>query len=110
METSKRARRRKPDTGKTDLKPLLDGLRRTGIRSDPGSSAKCGNTAANRGYNRFVGMKADLAVKIPPDETDRRASAKFAASYLVTNAPLSGARRTWSSASLVVPFKASNSR
>jgi len=30
METSKRARRRKPDTAKTDLKPPLDVLRRTG--------------------------------------------------------------------------------
>jgi hypothetical protein len=31
---SKRVRRRNPDTARTDLKPPLDGLRRTGVRSD----------------------------------------------------------------------------
>jgi hypothetical protein len=34
METSKRVRRRKLDRARTDLKPPLDALRRTGVRSD----------------------------------------------------------------------------
>jgi len=42
METSIRARRRKPDTAKTDLKPPLDVLRRTGCPSRGGIRRVCG--------------------------------------------------------------------
>src|SRR5689334_12154111 len=42
METSKRARRRKPDTAKTDLKPPLEVLRRTGCPPRGGIRRVCG--------------------------------------------------------------------
>src|SRR5271166_2540352 len=42
METSKRARRRKPDTAKTDLEPPLGVLRRTGCPSRGGIRRVCG--------------------------------------------------------------------
>src|SRR5271157_11043 len=42
MERSLRARRRKPETSKTDLKPPLDVLRRTGCPSRGGIRRVCG--------------------------------------------------------------------
>src|SRR5271157_3349068 len=42
--------------------------------------------SGDRGANRFVRMKADLAFSLAPNETDRQAAAKFTAGRLVANA------------------------
>src|SRR5215831_3037764 len=52
-------------------------------RSEFGKASK---HHTDRGANRFIWMEAHLAVSLPPDEADRKATTEFAPSRLVADA------------------------
>ena len=60
METSKRARRRKLDTAKADLKPPLNELRRTGCPSRGGIRRVCGEVP---GCSRWGNPRTNRSAK-----------------------------------------------
>src|SRR5260370_19118057 len=73
METSRRARRRKLDTAKTDLKPPLAVLRRAGCPSRGGIRRACGEVPCrNRGGQspRSTGRPKERQRRVCTSETN----------------------------------------
>src|SRR6266478_2589283 len=72
MEKPKRARRRKPETAKANLKPPLDELRRTGCPPRGGIRRVCGDQGRVRGRptpNRGSGTTRERQGQAPFSKT-----------------------------------------
>jgi hypothetical protein len=64
----------------------------------------------DRSDDGLVGMKQNLAVPLAPDEPDRQARRNSPRVALLRMPPLRRALSTYSSASLIVPFKPRSNR